>query len=72
LCRGWQSLECGGAYIGLGSVRNAELCAGVGRVLNAADLRFNIYKMLKSDLLIKINEEITNQSFFANTDTSIN
>jgi hypothetical protein len=33
---GWQSLECGGAYIGLGSVRNAELCAGVGRVRNAA------------------------------------
>jgi hypothetical protein len=32
---GWQSLECGGAYIGFGSVRNAELCAGVGRVRNA-------------------------------------
>ncbi len=54
---GWRSLECGGAYIGLGSVRNAELCAGVGRVRNAADLQFNIYKMLKSDLLIKITEE---------------
>jgi hypothetical protein len=33
---GWQSLECGGAHIGLGNVRNAELRAWVGRVWNAA------------------------------------
>ncbi len=72
MCRGWQCLECGGAYIGLGSVRNAELCAEVVRVRNAAELQFNIYKILKSDLLIKITEVSKNQSFIAHTDTSIN